>query len=98
MKFLNMSGLFVDETIYYDDQDLRPFCISKTKQMIEFHQEMMERYPKKAIHTIELELWEQRKRALLDNARSDYLKMLEQRKQDNIEFLKKITKTGAGFA
>ncbi len=95
MKFRGLSEVFIDEAIYLDDAEVFPYCKDSVERYISSCQECCRLRPNNKEYPKELQRWEQRRSALLDGGRSEYLTILEKRKAETIAYLKK--KCGVTF-
>lgn len=89
MKFGGFSQTFIDEAIYVDDNEVYPYCRTSIERSINIWVSECERYPQKKEYADMLQHYIEQKHALFDNAREEYLKILEQRQQKNIAILRK---------
>lgn len=94
-KFSGLSSVFIDEAIYVDDAEVYPFCKQQVTKMIALFQKQCANYPSNKDYLIALHSWEQRRAALFDGSREEYLSILGNRKNENTKYLK--TKLGITF-
>lgn len=82
------SGAFIDLIIYLNDQELYPYCHERTSRAITWAERDCRRHPSRKDLKVALQHWKERETAFT-GGRDDYLKILEQRKEENIQFLNK---------
>ena len=82
------SGAFIDLIIYLNDQDLYPYCHERTSRAITWAERDCRRHPGRKDLKVALQHWKERETAFT-GGRDAYLKILEQRKEENIQFLNK---------
>jgi hypothetical protein len=82
------SGAFIDLIIYLNDQELYPYCHERTSRAITWAERDCRRHPSRKDLKVALQHWKERETAFT-GGRDEYLKILEQRKEENIQFLNK---------
>ena len=84
-----ISSVFIDEAIYLDDYEVYSHCRAKLERLVATFGRWCQVKPNNSDFRKRLETAKLRKRVFDDNAREEYLQILEQRKQKNIAMLKK---------
>ena len=89
-SLLTMSSAFVDEVIYWDDQELYPFCRRYLEKEITVCEDLLSkgrRLPKSCIKNYQNLLLA--KPAIFDGKREEYLEVLRSRIPETLRLLKK---------
>ena len=85
------SREFLDEVIYMGDSTAYPDGAKRAREMAEIYRELLIKKPTK--ENIEnLQHWEQLEEVFSNGSREEYLKILQERKQKNIAYMKKHLK------
>lgn len=88
-QFTNLSAVFIDEALYVDDSDVYPYCAQRIEDIIELYQRYCLEKPDQKEYRMNLQEWEERRTALFDGGRKEYLGILERRRDTNLNYLRK---------
>lgn len=87
--FGNASREFIDEAVYWDDTEVYPHCRARIEKALKMYKMLVTKKPSNQQLQDILKHWEQLHVALFDDAREEYLGILELRKENNIEKLRR---------
>ena len=87
--FQCLPASFVDLAVWVDDEEVYPYCETSILKQVKIWMHKCAKFPDKKEFREELQHWEQLKTAILDGGREKYLKILEQRRLENIRFINK---------
>ena len=90
LKFGAIASLFIDEAIYMNDEEVFPYCIERCDTGIEMAQKDCKAKPSSKQYAKDLEAWKWRKAALTEGRREEYLQILNDRLQTNIQEFRKF--------
>ena len=90
LNFINAIDLsFIDQVVYHHDTEMYSLCQERIKYVIPICDSLCQEFPTRLAYQKDFALWKLAEHAINDNARDDYLKMLESRKHKNVAMLKK---------
>lgn len=88
-KFHSLSSSFIDLAVWVNDVEVYPYCEISILDNINSYTHKCRRFPNRKEFLEELQHWQLLKNAISDNGRAEYLRILEQRKSENIQFISK---------
>lgn len=89
IKFATVADTFIDEAIFLEDTEVYPYCMTSVEKHIAAYKKQCELKPEKKEYRLGLMAWMQRREALCDGSRVEYLRILESNKAQNIDYLKR---------
>ena len=89
MLLFEASREFIDEAIYLDDSEIYPYCRARIEKVVKVLKAIVAKKPNNQKWKDELKHWEQLYTAFFDDAREEYLLILERRKEEITKKLRK---------
>lgn len=83
-----LSRSFIDMALYLDDREVYPLCRARIPEAVCMYKKLCAKFPGNTEYRQSLADWEQLHTAFFDCGRDEYLAVLEERKNENIAYLK----------